>query len=190
MSHPFELISHKKRPWAFLALLTFTAVIMTVMNFAGAPLKTAEAPNGIVSYELAGYREKAAAILESWDPHARLSAAFQLGLDYLFMAAYSCTIALACVMGARVFLQRGSAILATTGILVAWAQWIAALFDALENAGLTVMLLGQVSSLWAQVAFGAAVIKFTLILLGLAYAAAAGAVSLLSKPRPAPQRLG
>jgi hypothetical protein len=52
-------------------------------------LRTAAAPNGIVSYELAGNIKPAAEILASWDARAQLFAAFGLVLDYLFMTAYA-----------------------------------------------------------------------------------------------------
>lgn len=190
MRHPFQSIPVKMWPWAFLVLLTLTAVVMTAMNFAGAPLTTEPAPSGIVSYELAASGKKAGAILDSWDLHAKTAAGFQLGLDYLFMPLYASTLALACVMSASVFTKRGGGILATTGIALAWGMWLAAGFDAIENLGLVVMLFNGASSFWAQASFGAAVIKFTLLFVGIAYAAAAGAISLLTNFLPFRQRAG
>ncbi len=43
----------------------------------------------------------AARILSSWDVGARLHAAFSLGLDYLFMLVYSCTLALSSLWAGR-----------------------------------------------------------------------------------------
>lgn len=190
MNHPFERITTKKQTLLFLILLTVTALLLTVMNVTGAPLETAAAPSGIISYELAGTVEQASAILNSWDSYARISAAFSLGIDYLFMVAYSTLFSLACVMAAQVFLHRNGGFITILGIMLAWGQWIAAVFDAVENLSLTIMLFNEPSGLWPQLAYTMAVMKFTLILIGLAYAAAAGFIRLMTKARPRYQRAG
>jgi len=107
-----------------------------------------------------------------WDERARRYAGFSLGVDYLFMVAYSTTIALACVWAAGVLGGTAGA-LATVGILLAWGQWLAALCDGGENAALTTMLLGSVREPWPAVAWWCATTKFCLIVAGILYALAA-----------------
>jgi hypothetical protein len=48
-------------------------------------------------------------------------------------------------------------------------QWLAAGFDAVENIALLVLLFGRLASPWPQVAWVCAVLKFSLIILGIAY---------------------
>lgn len=55
---------------SFLPLFILTLLLMVVMNVIGAPLITAAAPAGIVSYELAGSVEKTIDIINSWDQNA------------------------------------------------------------------------------------------------------------------------
>jgi hypothetical protein len=132
-------------------------------------LRTGAAPQGIVSFELAGDVGSAARILASWDAEARVVAGFVQGLDYLFLLAYSTTIAFACVWAAnamRVVAPR----LAAVGPGLAWGQWAAAGLDAIENLALLVMLFGGAAAPWPAVAWTCAVPKFALVGAGLLYA--------------------
>lgn len=168
MNHPFQDLPLKKSfASSLLPLILLTIAFMIVFNALDQPLRTDSAPSGIVSYELAGDVATAESILGSWDVRARLYAAFGLGLDFLFMLTYSSTIGLACIWAARS--PRMSVVLVRMGVLLAWGQWLAALLDAIENSALLVLLLKTVAAPWPQIAAFCAVVKFTLILLGLIY---------------------
>ena len=163
------------RKGVFLVLLALIVLMMVVFGVTGAPLTTAAAPQGIVSFELASTTAQAETIVASWDSDARLRASFGLGLDYLFMPLYSTTIGLACIWGADI-LRRRHWPLASLGVPLAWGLWAAALCDAVENVALTVMLWHGVGAPWPTVSSICASIKFALIALGLVYALyAAGA---------------
>jgi len=173
MHHPFESIPTGKRWPIFVLLFVLTLAVMAVLNVVGGPLKTGVAPQGIVSYELAGSVSAARAILDSWNPQARVYAGFSLGFDFLFMVLYSVTIAYACVWVSSGW--RGHwRLLASVGLLLAWGQGVAALLDAVENAALLVILFGAPAVPWPQVARGCATVKFTLVFLGLVYAIVGG----------------
>jgi hypothetical protein len=187
MHHPFENIQPQKLKLYFWPLLAATLVIMVLMNVIGAPLITSQAPSGIISYELAGSIPNATAILNSWNQDARLHAAFSLGFDYLFMLAYSSTIAMACVWAGRI-LERRKWPLADVARPLAWAQWLAALMDGLENLGLTLILFSSAVSPWPEIARWSAILKFSLIFLGMIYAFYGLAVSLLSRMKPEESR--
>jgi hypothetical protein len=151
-----------------------TVLLSAVLLYVDQPLRTDAAPQGIVSFELAGDEATARRIIESWDTRARLYGAFSLGIDYLYLVAYSTTIALACLWAAGVL---GGA-LRSAGEPLAWGQWVAAFFDASENVGLTVLLLGGVSSPWPAVARWCALPKFVLLTAGILYALAGGLARL------------
>ena len=168
MRHPFQAIPSEKFNKGLNPLILITLISMFVMNWISAPLNTPAAPNGIISFELAGTREAIHSILASWDTEAQLTASLSLGLDYLFLVIYSTAIGMGCIWASGVFTPRGS-FLVTTGVLLAWGQWLAALMDGVENAALIRLILGEIQSPWPQIARICAIIKFSLIALGLLY---------------------
>jgi len=182
MRHPFQSIPANKRPKIFWPLLVITLFLMALLNLEGKPMVTPAAPLGIVSFELAGSVSQAQQILASWDQKAQLSAAFSLGLDYVFILAYSAAIGLACIWTADA-LHRRNWPLAWVGAPLAWGQWLAAALDATENIALVVILFGTVQAPWPEVARWCAIFKFSLIFLGLVYAFFGLVVSLVVKPR-------
>lgn len=168
MSHPLARLSSTQFIRWFWPLLAATLVVMAIMQVIGRPLQTAAAPLGIVSFEFAGDKANAAAMIASWDVNARVHAGFSLGFDYVFMPLYATTIGLACLWAAQVFRrQRWS--LAAPGALLAWGLWLAAIFDAVENVALWRLLAGSVFDPWPGLAWWCAALKFGLIVLGLLY---------------------
>lgn len=185
MKHPLENIpstTHKPLFWAFLA---GTLILFAVFRVLDAPLRTPAAPNGIVSFELAGTPFQAQAIIDSWNEAPTLAsdvagepvpglisraysfAAFGLGLDYLFMPLYATALALGILLAAG----RHKGWFSMIGIWLGWGAYAAALFDAVENYALARMLLmNQVWSPYSEVAAFSATVKFGLLLLGLSYA--------------------
>jgi hypothetical protein len=158
-----------RRGWLWWILLALTIVLTVVLQAVDAPLKTPAAPQGIVSYELAGTTAAAQAILDSWDAGARSHAGFSLGLDYLYMPAYALTIGLACAWAARLLGDRRRW-LGSLGRTLAFGLGLAALLDATENYALTTMLFSGVADPWPAVARWCATGKFALILVGLVFA--------------------
>jgi len=71
--------------------------------------------------------------------------------------------------------------LASLGVVLAWGQWLAAILDAVENLGLTLILFASVVSPWPEIARWCATLKFALILLGLVYALYGLAVAIVSR---------
>lgn len=168
MNHPFEQLSPNSRKGLFWIAFVASLILIAVFGVIGEPLITPAAPSGIVSFELAGNPANAQAMLDSWDESARLYAAFGLGIDYLFMVAYSTAIALGCVWAARV-LQRSNWPLIWLGNILAWGQGLAGILDGVENAALSVVLLKVPASPWPELAYWCASIKFSLIFFGLVY---------------------
>lgn len=138
------------------------------MNVLDGALKTAAAPLGIVSFEFAGDLQSVKRMLATWDGEARVHAALSLGIDYLFLVAYALVISMACAGIANTLRRRFKAA-AIVGFLLAWAQVVAALLDAVENTALVLLLLGSSHPLYPPVAWVCAGIKFSLVGLALAY---------------------
>lgn len=182
MKHPFQLLSAKVSRNLFLVLLVATLVVMYLLNLVSAPLTTPAAPLGIISYEFAGSVETARQILASWDASTQVHAGFALGFDYVYLLFYSTTIGLACILAAGALRDRRWP-LASAGAPLAWGLWVAAVFDAVENLALTLLLFGDLVSPLPEIAFVCAAIKFGLIFLGLVYALY-GAVIRLVFPKP------
>jgi hypothetical protein len=185
--HPYQCIPAHHRLAVFLPFLALTLILSIVLQAVDAPLKTTAAPQGIVSYELAGSSTEARRILNSWDPTARLYAAFSLGLDFFYMPAYAIAIGLACAWAAELWRGRRGG-LALVGVGLAWGLLVAALCDAAENVALITMLLSGVREPWPALARGCAAVKFLLIGAGLVYALI-GAIAWVRSRRRAHRRL-
>jgi len=178
MQHPLYFLSTRDRKRLFFSFLAGTLILFAVFQVLDAPLRTPAAPNGIVSFELAGTPEKAFQILASWEPDdqsghplivepsGKLFAAFGLGIDYLFMPVYATALALGILLAAG----RRDGWFATFGPWLGWGAYVAALFDAVENLALWKVLLGDVFSAWPAVAFVCATLKFSLLAFGLVFA--------------------
>ena len=175
--HPFNWLSTSGQKRAFLVLFALTLAVMVSLNALGRPLNTEVAPLGIVSFELAGELSLAQSMVESWGQTGQVYAGLNLGLDYLFMVAYSSCISLGCVLVARSLSPRVAS-LPSVGLILAWAQFGAALLDAVENYALTQVLLGSQQASWPAVARWCAIPKFLIVAAGLVYVGI-GAVSVM-----------
>jgi len=167
-SPPFSWMSLSSRKNALFLLGFLTLFLTIVLHILDQPLQNVSAPNGIVSFELAKDFSQSQKILASWNPAARLYAALSLGIDYLYLAAYSFFLSLSCFSIAQKF-SDGANRFFRTGILIAWLQLTAAVFDALENYVLIRLLLGSQQELFSRLAYYFACVKFLLIISGILY---------------------
>lgn len=165
---PFDWLPRRAQTRAFAALFALSIGLMLALNAVGLPLISEAAPLGIVSFELAGDLSTARAMLGSWGESARVAAGLSLGLDYLFLVAYSTSLALGCALVAR-RLDRRFGSLAALGAPLAWAQLAAAPLDAVENVALIRLLVGSEAPIWPVVALWCALPKFGLVAAGLLY---------------------
>ena len=164
MKHPLEFIPQHLRKPLFYVFLVLTIVIFGVFGALDGPLRTSAAPSGVVSFELARDVETAQAIIDSWNADARLSAAFGLGLDYLFMPAYAFALSL----GVLLAVGEKKSWIQSFAPLMGWGAFTAAVFDAVENYALWRLLAGNVVSPYPEVAALCATIKFIFLAAGLA----------------------
>jgi hypothetical protein len=177
VNHRLSLIYHQSGKPIFLGLLAWTLILFAIFQVLNNSLITPAAPAGIVSHQFAWTVEKAHAILASWAGRPSLSAAFSLGLDYLFMPSYALTVALGALLAAGQHSDR----MRRLGIWAAYCVCAAALFDGFENVGQAQQLLtGLVSAPVVFLTGICASFKFGLLLLAILYGAIAG---LLPKTR-------
>jgi len=168
-STPYNSLKPADQKRLFILVLVITLLLLVVNNYINTPLVTDPAPYGIISFELSQTTQQAMLILDSWDQQAKLHAAFGLGIDYLFMPAYAMAIGLACVLSAGAVRARRWP-LAGVGLLLAWALWLGALLDAVENIALIILLFGNIIQPWPAIASWCAMIKFGLVFAGMIYA--------------------
>jgi hypothetical protein len=187
MQHPLEFIPDAYRKRIFLTLLALTFSLFAVFRVLDQPLRTPVAPNGIVSFELAGNAQAARAITDSWKQMSLLLssvaeqpnpdivnlpyvlAAFGLGIDYLFMPLYSFTLAFGTLLAGG----RHAGWLMSLGAVAGYGAFAAAVFDALENYALLQILLNKIYSPYPEVAYYCAALKFMFLIFGLLYVLAA-----------------
>jgi hypothetical protein len=170
MKHPLDFLPEARRKPLFFAFLILAVLISLIFQMLDVPMKTSAAPNGIVSFELAGTVQNSAAMVDSWDESARLNAAFGLGFDYLFMPAYAIAIALATLLAAG----RHQGWLRSLGAGAGWGVFAAAAFDAVENFALWQILSNGASNPWPGLAAACASVKFFFFIAGILYALVAG----------------
>lgn len=171
--HPFAWLPPALQKRGLVLFLFLTVTLMTAIKITNAPLENPTAPLGMVSFQLAGTLPNSRSILASWDQRAQLSAALNLGIDYLYMVAYAVMISLACVLLAQRFTSRRP-LLALLGVGLSWGVFVALLLDAAENYFLIRLLLGDQQPLWPVMARWCAIPKFGLVLTALAYLAGGG----------------
>lgn len=151
-----------------MAVATAATILLMVTQFwANALLINNTAPAGILSFEFAGTFTNARLMMHSWDYTAKLRAAFGLGLDFFYLIAYSMTLSLACVYIAKLWVTFNH--FSKAGLVIAWLQWPAALFDSIENVAL-IALLSDSNLVWLPpLAYWMAAAKFTLVIIALLY---------------------
>jgi hypothetical protein len=177
MTHPFEKIPAPYRKRIYWTMFAFTLFLSIALTLAGSDLKEyidnngqPVTPHGIGSFELIRNAEEADRILHFWGTAGKISAAFNIGFDYLFIFAYANTIALGCVWLASGLRKYKFPLLATAGIFFAWLQWLAGILDCIENAAMMKILFNSPTDTLAQISRWCAIPKFTLALVfGLGY---------------------
>ncbi|MDF2628739.1 MAG: hypothetical protein K0R39_2570 [Symbiobacteriaceae bacterium] len=146
--------------WGFAGLAAAAWVLMAL--FGRLP-RTSPPSGGIVAFEVAGSLSRAQALLAAWEkakPGAARTAAFQVGADFLFLVGYAPLLALLAGLGAS---HLPWPWLRTVGLLVAWAQLLAGLLDAVENVGLMQVIAGTRREFWPRLARYCAIGKFALV---------------------------
>ena len=170
MRHPFEHMTETLRRRILLPLLAATVLILVTWIITVSPMSNERAPLSVSSFGMAGSLARAREMMASWDERARLSGAFGIGFDFLQLVVYSTTVAMACAWVAQSFREAGRRWLSSLGILLAWGQWLAVLFGAVQNAVMIRLLLGSGNEAWLRVSYWCTLLKLVLLITGPAYA--------------------
>ncbi len=167
--NPASVISSKSIKIFLWILLFSTLLLFILISVLDIPLKTATAPGGIVSFELAGNFLHSQKILESWNHKARLNAIQSLVADYLFLISYSFLFAFTIFIITKFYEKVKNNLFVKVGIFLGWLQFVAAIFDSFENYFLLRIIFGSQNPAYPEYAFYFASLKFLIILLGLGY---------------------
>lgn len=164
---PYSWVKAGGRVPLLITLITATIALSVVLSSIGQSLKNQTAPQGIISFELAGSESRAEQIVSSWAEPSRYDAFLSIGIDYLFLCVYPLAISLACVVAsARLTRYRA---LAKTGAALGWLVLGAGLLDAVENFAMIRMLKSTEGDAWPMLAKWCAIPKFGLVALGILY---------------------
>jgi hypothetical protein len=156
--HPFSWIDPSWRNLIFWFSLVIAMAVMAFLQWVDTHLR----PSGIVAFELAGSFEVVCQILEGWDSNAKAYARISLWVDFLFIASYTTTIGLGCVILADHYSTRIPAF-AELGVILSWSMLVAACLDCAENYSLIRLLNGSNNHSLPFMASCCAAVKFVII---------------------------
>jgi hypothetical protein len=151
---------------AALAIWVFLFIQDSEIKDSGGP--------GIIGFEVAGTEKEAQEILEEWGAQGRDDARVSIYADFPYLIAYSVFLAVGCTIASERLGRRGMTRLARLGPLLGWSMFAAAAFDAIENFAMLRVIDGHTAT-WPGIALYAAIPKFAIAALGIAYVIA-GAV--------------
>jgi len=151
-------------PRNLITMLVTVAVLLVVLTVINQPLQNTSAPQGIVSFQLAGTADHARNILLSWGEEGLVWAKASLWLDFLFIPAYL----LALLHLTRHFMKDRPGVRERT-----IARWVQALFltAGVSDTAQNILLLnnfhppGDTLTLYATIC---ALVRYTGLALGIA----------------------
>lgn len=169
VAFPFASWRPATRRRALAGAFVASVGVSVLLALVGTPLTVPAVPGGIVAFEFSGTLAEAQRIMAAWGAGGVAAAWTQTWLDFLYLATYGPSLALACGLAVGVWAKRGAA-WRRLGVALSWGGLAAAACDAVENIGLLSLLAGGTSEAAVGVAWAAAAMKFALILAGLVYA--------------------
>jgi hypothetical protein len=161
------VLSRNRKQW--LVLLGIATVVLTVVGvLLERPMEHAGGPD-ILAFEFAATKARASQILAEWGPKGRHAAHLSLIVDYAYMVSYGGFFTLAGLATRYLARARDWWRLATLGIIVPFFAAVAAIFDAIENVFLLLVLGGHGGEHAPLIATICSGIKFTLITIAILY---------------------
>ncbi len=180
MWHPLLQLSPVALGWLFVVLLIGSVLLFFRLESLGRRLKTTVAPLGIATLGMSLSARESESIIDSWDEDARDDARRYLCLDFFFIPIYTTALTILGLMSSIWFTRKGLAGLSTLAMWLAWAQWIAGLFDYAATSTLLriLQMYPEIPDRLPTLAGRCARIKFFLILASVVCSLFGLAVSL------------
>jgi hypothetical protein len=167
MAGPFASRSPAARRRILIASGALAVAIWVFLAIQDSQIKDSGGP-GIIAFEVAGTEDRADEILEEWGEDGEDDAQVSILVDFPYLIAYSVFLAVGCTIASERLARRGMKGVARLGPILGWAMFAAAAFDAIENFAMLRVINDHVET-WPAVALYAAIPKFSLAALGLAY---------------------
>jgi hypothetical protein len=153
-----------------LILLGIAMVALTIVPFFAFEKRLEHTGGpGILAFEFAATKARASQILAEWGPKGRDTARLSLIVDYAYMISYGGFFTLAGLATRDLARTRNWRHLATAGTIVPFFALAAAMFDAIENVFLLLVLEGNGGEHGPLIATICSSIKFTLITIAIGY---------------------
>jgi len=172
MKHPLARIQEIKFKKVYTALFVSVLLVsIALMSMGQGGLAAKKDADGksydIVAFELAHTPAQAQHMVDTWGEDGIVTAKRNTTLDYLYLVLYSTLIA----MGVLAIGSAGrfTGLMGILTVLLAYAQWIAALLDAVENTCLMFSLSAPAVSPWPEIAYYCASVKFGIIGMGVVF---------------------
>ena len=167
LSSPFSNLSKTQEKKLTYSLLVLMIIVIAIMKYFDSFLTNDVCTGGIIGFEFSKDVETAQLYMNSWGDIGRNAAGLSLGLDFLFPLLYATFIALLIhKLNVRLWSEKS---FYQAGIILIWLQFLAGLFDYIENLGLIQLLLGETEPIWASLAYYFAAAKFLLVFIGIGY---------------------
>ena len=162
---PFKWIVPRAQRTVLVGLTILLVGSSAWLIYMDRVLVTSAAPNGIISFELAGSLERSEAIIQSWSEQVRSVAMLIQGFDYLYLIIYPAWLSLAAILLAALLGGRWQ----SAGMLTGCVVLVAAPLDAVENYALIQQLLHGAAAGPAQLALWCALMKFALVTVSMGF---------------------
>jgi hypothetical protein len=160
------MTASNRKSWLILLGIVIVAFYA---GFGAIEQSLPEGTPGVIEYEFVGSEDRAAEMLAEWGDAGRDDIRLSLWVDYGFMLVYGAFFVLAGLATRDFAREHGMRALAAAGRWAPWCAAGAAVFDAIENAFLLLILGGHGGSAAPPLATTAACIKFALIAVAIGY---------------------
>ncbi|TVP59571.1 MAG: hypothetical protein EA349_02885 [Halomonadaceae bacterium] len=159
-------VDHRPWPASLCVLALASGAALVVLMMINQYLITPDAPQGIISYQLAGDAESAKQIRRAWGSGGQLWAHLSLYLDFLFVALY---LTFLLKLSNHLLLDRPGVREQQMGSVAKWLFIIGGSSDVAENVFLLIAIARpEAEDHWAIAAVVATLLKLTGLLLGAA----------------------
>jgi hypothetical protein len=157
-----------RKQWLLLLGIATVALTIVPIFVFEKRLEHSGGPN-ILAFEFVATKAHASQILAEWGAEGRRTARLSLIIDYAYMISYGGFFTLAGLATRQHARARGWRAVAAAGRIVPFFATVAAMFDAVENVFLLLILGGHGGEYAPPIATICSSIKFTLITIAIGY---------------------